>query len=150
MKSTVDHLQAGITEVQDKLKKYKETSAAGFDTVHSRIDHIQAHPGHSAEVKAGMKEVLPRAVMRLKQLYDAATQLEGTVIVGKLPSAPAERYSEDFVRNIVSQLSGSQTSITPTVTRVFLRSTSRRLPRTSRAFVQGPSWPGSPTSMPVA
>jgi hypothetical protein len=51
--------------------------------------------------------------MRLEQLYDASSQLEGTVIVGKLPSAPADKYSEDFVCTVVSQLSGSQTTIVP-------------------------------------
>jgi hypothetical protein len=110
MKAAVEELQTDFREVKTQLKKHKEDTDAGFEAVHKRVDELQ---GTKGELKASMKDVLPRAVMRLEKLYDEATHLEGTVIVGKLPSAPAERYSEKVVRDVVVQLSGSQTTITP-------------------------------------
>jgi hypothetical protein len=121
MKTDVENLKVNMTDITAQLKKQEEDTAAGFDAVNRRVDEIQATvaaappQGQQAPVvlKASMKDVLPRAVMRLDQLYDEASQLDGTVIVGKLPSAPAERYSEAVVRDVVAQLSGSHTSITP-------------------------------------
>jgi hypothetical protein len=119
MKSDVDELKVNVGDIKVQLKKQEEDTAAGLDAVNRRVDDIQAAVAVAApkqgqsEIKATMKEVLPRAVMRLEQLYDDATLLDGTVIVGKLPSAPADGYSEGVVCDVVAQLSGSQTSITP-------------------------------------
>jgi cob(I)alamin adenosyltransferase len=120
LKASVDKLQAEVGEVKTQIQQQKDEMSAGLSAVNRRVDEVQAtissqssRPTESKPPKASIKDVLPRAVMRLEQLYDEASHLEGTVIVGKLPSAPADKYNEKLIPDVVAQLSGSQTSISP-------------------------------------
>jgi hypothetical protein len=118
LKTAVDTLTSEVQEVRTQVQEHKEVTASGLAAVNKRVDDVQAAISGSGSsqllvLKAPLKVVLPRAVQRLDQLYDEAAQMEGTVIVGKLASAPADRYSENLVRDVVQQLSGSSVSYVP-------------------------------------
>jgi hypothetical protein len=117
----IPQLQESVKAVDDRVTDLDQRTTNAIEAVNAKVDahiaHQAAQPAPvvpwSAALPPSFEDVLSRECNRALRLVDEANQMDGTVIIGKQPSAPDNLYSEEEVRKVVSTISGSGSTLAP-------------------------------------
>jgi hypothetical protein len=132
-------LQAKVVEVEAEVKAVdvrvtqldadRKRDKADTDR---RLDKLEGSAPRT-NVKPSITELFSREATNLERLLDEARQMEGTVIIGKQPSANDAYYNEAEVRRVVNTISGNGTTLEPRGTAGVFALSFRRVAATTPA-----------------
>ncbi len=111
-------LQDNVTAVEGKVTEAVariESLEADSEVVKGRLEVLEDQKKRELpanQVRPSIFELMTREETRLERLIMEAGSMAGMVIIGKQPSAPADKYSEDAVKSLVTRISGSGTTFT--------------------------------------